>query len=373
ASGLFLFSHYKFKSPNVYLIRHTLNSMTLYMFYINFYIDRAGVKLILTPCLHLLMESKVYSQHLNVFKLFDFVPFNNEFSAGVTPPNHVVGYMRNRCISIYEFRTALITLITVATEVSTFIYLVAQVDSEDLPSTEWYTEYQSGKGHLSKPHTHIKILVKSHRVRECSDLDRKHDRSGVYKINPSGGAGFKAYCDMETDGGGWTVFQHRQDGKVDFYRGWEEYVNGFGNLKTEFWLGNDKLHKLTSKGQYELRVNLEDFNGDTAYAKYSNFYIGDKSTNYKLTVNGYSGTAGDSLKGHNNHAFSTKDKDNDSHGSIHCATYYKGAWWYEDCHASNLNGLYVGNKKDNKGMRWSQWKGSQSMKTTSMMIRRKRL
>ncbi|XP_076112560.1 ryncolin-2-like isoform X1 [Mytilus galloprovincialis] len=217
------------------------------------------------------------------------------------------------------------------------------------------------------------LLPSEPRVRDCSDLDRNHYKSGVYKIYPSGGAGFKAYCDMETDGGGWTVFQHRQDGKVDFYRGWEEYVNGFGNLKTEFWLGNDKLYKLTSRGQYELIVNLEDFNGDKAYAKYSNFYIGDKSTNYKLTVNGYSGSAGDSLKGHNNHAFSTKDKDNDTHSSESCAKYYRGAWWYERWHSSNLNGLYLGNKKDNKGMRWHSWKGSQSMKTTSMMIRRKRL
>ncbi|OPL21768.1 fibrinogen-related protein, partial [Mytilus galloprovincialis] len=135
------------------------------------------------------------------------------------------------------------------------------------------------------------LLPSEPKVRDCSDLDPKHYKSGVYKIYPVGGAGFKAYCDMETDGGGWTVFQRRQDGKVDFYRGWEEYENGFGNLKSEFWLGNDKLYKLTSRGQYELRVNLEDFNGDKAYAKYSNFYIGDKSTNYKLTANGYSGTA----------------------------------------------------------------------------------
>ncbi|XP_076099578.1 fibrinogen-like protein A [Mytilus galloprovincialis] len=201
--------------------------------------------------------------------------------------------------------------------------------------------------------------------RDCSDLDRKKIRSGVYKIFPEGTAGFNAFCDMETDGGGWTVFQRRQDGKVDFYRGWLEYVKGFGDVNTEFWIGNDKLHDLTSQGSYELRVDLEDFNGDKAYAKYSTFNIGDQSTNYILNVNGYSGTAGDALKFHNKQTFSTKDKDQNE-----CSKSYKGGWWYGNCHNANLNGLYVGNKKDYKGLRWKQLDESQSMKTTSMMIRR---
>ncbi|XP_076099576.1 fibrinogen-like protein A isoform X1 [Mytilus galloprovincialis] len=205
--------------------------------------------------------------------------------------------------------------------------------------------------------------------RDCSDLDRKKTKSGVYKVFSEGRAGFNVYCDMETDGGGWTVFQRRQDGKVDFYRGWKEYVKGFGDVRKEFWLGNDKLHDLTSQGSFELRVDLEDFNGDKAYAKYSTFNIGDQSTNYILTVNGYSGTAGDALNYHNKQAFTTKDKDNDSN-SDNCAEAYKGAWWYKSCHDSNLNGLYIGNKRTYQSMRWWQWKSSQSMKTTSMMIRR---
>ena len=81
-------------------------------------------------------------------------------------------------------------------------------------------------------------------------------------------------------------------------------------------------------------------------------------------------STGDSMAPHNGKAFSTKDRDNDTHKSKHCAAYYKGAWWHHGCHHVNINGLYVGNKVDDKGMRWSTFKGSQSMKTTSMMLRK---
>jgi hypothetical protein len=81
-------------------------------------------------------------------------------------------------------------------------------------------------------------------------------------------------------------------------------------------------------------------------------------------------STGDSMAIDNGKAFSTKDRDNDTHKSINCAADYKGAWWYYSCYAVNINGLYVGNKVDNNGMTWATFKGSQSMKTTSMMMRR---
>ena len=80
-------------------------------------------------------------------------------------------------------------------------------------------------------------------------------------------------CDMTTDSGGWTIFQRRLDGSVDFYLGWTSYKNGFGNLKGEFWLGNDKLHRLTAADDVMLRVDLEDFNRNTAYAEYTTFKV----------------------------------------------------------------------------------------------------
>ncbi|XP_038058744.1 ficolin-3-like [Patiria miniata] len=92
---------------------------------------------------------------------------------------------------------------------------------------------------------------------------------GTYTINPEGfgNGGLRVYCDMETDGGGWIVFQRRKDVSVDFYRNWAEYQSGFGDLSGEFWLGNDNLVTLTSddsRGTWELRVDLEDWEGNTS-------------------------------------------------------------------------------------------------------------
>ena len=102
-------------------------------------------------------------------------------------------------------------------------------------------------------------------------------------------------CDMITDGGGWTVFQRRLDGSVDFYRDWESYKKGFGDLNVEFWLGNDNLHRLTAAGDVTLRVDLEDFEGNVTYAKYATFKVADEADKYRLWIGGYNGTAGDSM------------------------------------------------------------------------------
>ncbi|KAJ8305267.1 hypothetical protein KUTeg_015812, partial [Tegillarca granosa] len=152
--------------------------------------------------------------------------------------------------------------------------------------------------------------------------------NGVYKIYPDGKIGFDVYCDMKTDGGGWTVIQKRYNGKTDFYRTWNEYKQGFGR--------NDKIHLLTKSTLYRLRVDLEDFKGVHKYASYSKFYVGD------------------SLTYHSGHKFATKDHD-DKHN---CAKRFKGAWWYNNCHYSNLNGLYImKNTVDTKAMVWRSFHG----------------
>ena len=84
------------------------------------------------------------------------------------------------------------------------------------------------------------------------------------------------------------MFQKRLDGSVNFYRGWDNYKRGFGNLNGEFWLGLDKIHRLT-KERSKLRVDLVDFSGKTAYAEYSSFGVGDEGSEYKLSLGSYSG------------------------------------------------------------------------------------
>lgn len=86
----------------------------------------------------------------------------------------------------------------------------------------------------------------------------------------------------------------------------------------------------------------------------------------------FPGTAGDSLSLHRNYAFSTKDKDNDGWSKGSCSVRYKGAWWYKECHRSNLNGLYHHGKHRSSadGVNWWSWKGHHySVKRAEMKIR----
>ena len=165
---------------------------------------------------------------------------------------------------------------------------------------------------------------------------------------------------METDGGGWTVFQRRVNGAVDFYRNWVDYEEGFGYLDHEFWLGLSKIHRLTKDATCKLRIDLRDAQNNSVYANYSTFSIGDGSTEYTLTIAGYSGTAGDSITysvssvNLNGTKFSTKDNDNDNYGSSNCATMWLGAWWYNRCTHSNLNGEY--DRSSPQGITWFHWK-----------------
>ncbi|XP_028424281.1 microfibril-associated glycoprotein 4-like [Perca flavescens] len=211
---------------------------------------------------------------------------------------------------------------------------------------------------------------------DCSviyDYDNSRP-SGVYTIYPNGPhTAVQVYCDMDSEGGGWTVFQRRMDGTVNFYRGWNQYYGFFGNPAGEYWLGLLSLMFLTNVRKSELLVDMEDFEGNKAFARYSSFSIDNPNLNYKLHVSGFiDGGAGDSLSYHSGMMFSTFDQDWDGWNGK-CAKLHLGGFWYRDCHNTNPNGVYrrgADNTLDAVGVEWATWKGrNYSLKAISMKIR----
>ena len=126
--------------------------------------------------------------------------------------------------------------------------------------------------------------------RNCGEIYKSGERKdGVYTIKPDNLPAFDVFCDQTTARGGWTVFQKRLNGSVDFFLNWRDYKVGFGDLNGEFWLGLDKIYRLTSDDNSTLRVDLEDFNGNTAYAEYNKFGVTSENDKYRLKLGSYSG------------------------------------------------------------------------------------
>ncbi|KAL3062057.1 hypothetical protein OYC64_010053 [Pagothenia borchgrevinki] len=211
---------------------------------------------------------------------------------------------------------------------------------------------------------------------DCSDIYNNNNTrpSGVYTIYPIGStSAVQVYCDMDSLDGRWTVFQRRMDGSVNFYRPWDHYKTGFGFAVGEYWLGLDTLSHLTLRKKYELLVDMEDFEGVKVFARYSSFSVDPESYGFTLHVSGFTdGGAGDSLSHHNGQKFSTFDKDQDS-VTHNCARSHLGGFWYNDCHHTNPNGVYLWGADSTIyaiGVDWSTWKGDDySLKSISMKIR----
>ena len=140
-------------------------------------------------------------------------------------------------------------------------------------------------------------------------------QSGVYIIYPNKRTPFGVYCDM-TDGG-WTVIQRRIDGTVNFTRTWDEYLRGFGDFNGEYWLGLEKIYRLTKDGA-EIYFDIENYNGARDYAHYKNFTVHDATTLYKMNVDstGYNGSIPELFSYHDDMKFSTYDRDNDDTSAL---------------------------------------------------------
>ena len=189
----------------------------------------------------------------------------------------------------------------------------------------------------------------------------------MYTVDPGCGKAFDVWCDLQ--GGGWTART------VSFNRSWDDYVDGFGDLKREHWLGLEKIHCLTASKGAELYIDMYDCDGVGKYARYSYFHVEGNSVNYKLHFSGYSGTAGDSftaIVNLNGMQFTTRDHDNDQWSSGHCSQHWEAnRWWFNNCFRCNLNGPYLCGpvERDWVGVIWETFRGgSQSLKYTEMKM-----
>ncbi|XP_052430107.1 microfibril-associated glycoprotein 4-like [Carassius gibelio] len=187
-------------------------------------------------------------------------------------------------------------------------------------------------------------------VKDCSDIYASgYSTTGVYTITTADGP-VQVYCDVEA----------------------------VEKTETGHWLANGRrefLHQLTRKDQFKLRVDLEDFDGNKAYAVYKSFSVGSESEGYKLHVSGFvDGGAGDSLYYHNGMKFSTYDNDQDNSGSNCAMIYFGGGFWYNKCYYTNPTGHYLwendGTLMDT-GATWYYWKNSwDPLKSITMKIKR---
>lgn len=208
--------------------------------------------------------------------------------------------------------------------------------------------------------------LRLHLPKDCSSMNEGGILpSGVMVIYPRGSfSTVQVFCDADTDGA-WTVIQKRFNGSVDFNRSWDDYKYGFGSVDSEYWLGNEFIHLLTSKDNYSLKIEMVDIYGKFWVATYDSFHLLSEPAGYALKVSSFSGNATDSLNYSNNSPFSTLDVDHDA-SSTHCAVHYTAGWWYRHCHYGNLNGRYkVGIVWFNQELNdWIQ------MKSTVMKIKR---
>ncbi|XP_060595944.1 microfibril-associated glycoprotein 4-like [Ruditapes philippinarum] len=212
--------------------------------------------------------------------------------------------------------------------------------------------------------------------KDCYEIKENTDirKDGVYNVTLwKSKLIIPVFCDFETDGGGWTVFQKRFDGSIDFYKSFIDFERGFGSVDSEFWLGLSHIYEMVSLGKTELRLDLKAADGTSVYETFQNFRLG-KQPYYTLHIDKGIGNSGDGLSYHNGMHFTAFDNDRDTYGG-NCAVLDRGGWWYNKCTDANLNGEYVtpGTQRPGRafgGMIYYPFKKTESLRSSKMMFRR---
>ncbi|KAK1788285.1 hypothetical protein P4O66_016735 [Electrophorus voltai] len=235
--------------------------------------------------------------------------------------------------------------------------------------------------------------------RDCSDILETLGTvspkipSGIYIIQPENADFlFEVFCEMDYMEGGWTVIQRRTDGLTDFKHVWSDYLNGFGPLSGEHWLGLRKLFRIISQRntRFQLHISLIAQDESTAYASYDSFWLEDESKFFAIHLGRYAGSAGDAFRGYNQGQnqdtapFSTADVDNDGcfpfctfdNKSVEsCSIHHNNTgWWFNQCGKANLNSSPLDHDRSvQPHIHWDTWTKNGELvniKSVTMKIRR---
>ncbi|KAH8392147.1 hypothetical protein KR215_001824, partial [Drosophila sulfurigaster] len=154
------------------------------------------------------------------------------------------------------------------------------------------------------------------------------ENPGVHQLNVSGIGLFNVSCDSQLAGSGWIVIQQRVGGNENFTRDWATYRKGFGSFESDFFLGLEKIHRITSLQRFELYIHLVARYGNTYNVRYDDFKISDEDNGYALSLGKFNGTIRDDMRGSENIKFTTFDHDNDKRDYGNYAVQSESGWWY---------------------------------------------
>lgn len=173
--------------------------------------------------------------------------------------------------------------------------------------------------------------------------------NGVYTIDPDGTGPveeFDCYCDMTTDGGGWSLVLLSNADVTGCPRPyWDEAVNNINLVGTissdltsfDLFMGVSYWNIMGSEARLDMGASPTSLN----HRAYYDFSL-DEGNNYALVMSNESVTIGSTSPGmfeyHNGIPLSTRDADHDN-SSGNCSTfYYESAWWYNNCWSGSFWG-----------------------------------
>jgi hypothetical protein len=208
-------------------------------------------------------------------------------------------------------------------------------------------------------YTNVQVIYVSNLVLficvvDCKDhYDSGSRADGVYGISVQGLGDRSVYCDMT--GGGRTVLQRRFNGDVDFARGYDDYINGFGDVAGDHWLGLELMHRLTTRpdATNSLLIDVHRYDGTRDYMNYANVWVDDRNSGYMLHLTRTDQDISSPSLAHmlwsdvglhrnDGWAFTTLDHDVDAKSPGNCAILHGGGggWWYKACSFIFINGKY---------------------------------